>query len=390
MKAIVKRLAQTGWAWLSVPSEKASGITGFGEAKFFVVLILYILSFLVFANDGFFQKHGGFSYQQGIVTLVLALVLVTSFNWELCLFGKPVGANLFLHVVQVLPISLFIARITGRETLVSEPLPKSLVGWIWKGGKWVLDKGIGDIMDKIPAWVADMFSNWKITLLLITVMFMLSFRHVPLKLGAVVCALGIPFLSTIVQGKIGHLVLGLVLLGAGMSLQFCRYDKILYFENVLKRLQKSTSLDESFARLVMRIMTELFENARLREDSVHGWVRQEYAPNGEYNALELKVISDEIVNRMMFEYDLLVLRADSEGKYLHANAMLRFHDSLLVSISVFPRALLAIVLALVWVALPIDLIPDTLPIVGILDDMTVTIFSGLVLRSSIDGYTRRR
>ncbi|NLG14104.1 MAG: DUF1232 domain-containing protein [Lentisphaerae bacterium] len=93
---------------------------------------------------------------------------------------------------------------------------------------------------------------------------------------------------------------------------------------------------------------------------------------------------------MMFEYDLLVLRADSEGKYLHANAMLRFHDSLLVSISVFPRALLAIVLALVWVALPIDLIPDTLPIVGILDDMTVTIFSGLVLRSSIDGYTRRR
>ena len=51
---------------------------------------------------------------------------------------------------------------------------------------------------------------------------------------------------------------------------------------------------------------------------------------------------------------------------------------------------LALVAAVVWVLLPIDLVPDSLPFLGMLDDVTVAIFSGIVLRNSVEGHVQRR
>ena len=52
--------------------------------------------------------------------------------------------------------------------------------------------------------------------------------------------------------------------------------------------------------------------------------------------------------------------------------------------------LAALVAAVVWVLLPIDLVPDSLPFLGMLDDVTVAIFSGIVLRNSVEGHVQRR
>ena len=54
------------------------------------------------------------------------------------------------------------------------------------------------------------------------------------------------------------------------------------------------------------------------------------------------------------------------------------------------KVVLALVAAVVWVLLPIDLVPDSLPFLGMLDDVTVAIFSGIVLKNSVEGHVQRR
>jgi hypothetical protein len=380
--------ARRGWDWMFLPRHHANGISSFSDKKFYVVLFLYLASFLVFAHDPFFHQHGAFVYQQGLVTLPLAAVVAAAFNWEMCLFGKPVGANLLLHVIQVFPLSLFMARITAKASVPDEP--ESLFGHAVEMMKGWSNRLFGDIVSGIPVWVTDLFTNWRICILLAFVLFFLCFRNLPLKVASVVCALLVPFASVIAKGPVGYLLPGMILLGGGMAMQFCRYDKILYFENIFHRLRASTSLDSMLAAVILRTMTDLQNQTRMSEKNLLSLVRAEYDPDGKMTPADLQLIAGEVLQRMVYEYDLVVVRGDAEGLFLQPNALLRCHDSLLTQLAVFPRVVLALVAAVVWVLLPIDLVPDSLPFLGMLDDVTVAIFSGIVLRNSVEGHVQRR
>ena len=101
------------WRWLNESPGGGQGVSGFRAWRFWVVLLLYMGSFLCFVRDPFFQRAGVFSYQQGMVTLLLAFVIVATLCWEMMLFGPPRGANLLLQFAMCLPSFLFIARIVG-------------------------------------------------------------------------------------------------------------------------------------------------------------------------------------------------------------------------------------------------------------------------------------
>ncbi len=379
-----------GGDWIFQPKHHANGISSFGDMKFYIALFLYLASFLVLAHDPFFHQHGAFVYKQGLVTLLLAAVIAASFNWEMCLFGKPVGANLLLHVIQLCPLSLFMARITAKASV--PPEPNSLLGQVMKLLKdSVKEIFFTDFVEKIPIWVTDLITNWWICILLVLVLVFLSFRNLPLKVAAVICTLlFVPFASVIEKGASGCLLLGMILLGGGMAMQFCRYDKILYFENILHRLQASTSLDSMLAAVILRTMTDLQNQTRMSEKNLLSLVRAEYDPDGKMTPADLQLIAGEVLHRMVYEYDLVVVRGDAEGLFLKPNALLFCSDSLLTHLAVFPRVLLALVVAAIWLILPIDLLPDPIPYLGMLDDMTVAIFSGIVLRNSVEGHVQRR
>ncbi|MBR6058671.1 MAG: DUF1232 domain-containing protein [Victivallales bacterium] len=376
--------------WFFRPRPHASGISSFGDMKFYVVWLLYLASFCAFAQDPFFHRHGAFVYQQGLVTLILAAVVAMSFNWEMCLFGKPTGANLLLHLIQILPLSLFMARITARASVPEKS--EALVGRaleVVKGWSGML---VGDVTAMIPAWMTDLFTNWRICVLLVFVLFFLCFRHLALKVASVVCVILVTLGSVIAKGAVGsHLILGLILLGCGMAIQFCRYDRILYFENVFHRLHSSASLDSTLAAVILRTMTALQDQTRVSEKNLLSLVRAEYDPERRLSFSDVQLIAGEVLQRMVYEYDLVVIRSDAEGMFLQSNERLHCHDSLLTHLAIVPRVALAVAASVVWVLLPVDLIPDSLPFVGMLDDVTVAIFSGIVLKNmaSVYGLNRR-
>ena len=61
-------------------------------------------------------------------------------------------------------------------------------------------------------------------------------------------------------------------------------------------------------------------------------------------------------------------------------------DSLLTMLAVWPRVALTVVVALLWLVLPIDGIPDAIPYVGMLDDAFVAIISAITLRNTMQAH----
>ena len=69
------------WRWLNESPGGGQGVSGFRAWRFWVVVLLYMGSFLCFVRDPFFQRAGAFTYQQGMVTLE---------NWQLRMLGRQI------------------------------------------------------------------------------------------------------------------------------------------------------------------------------------------------------------------------------------------------------------------------------------------------------------
>lgn len=89
MKRLAAASAGRAREWLCAPAGNDFGIAGFRCWKFWAVLAFYLGGFLLLVRDPFFLRGGAFSYQQGMVTLLLAFVIVAALCWEMMLFGPP-------------------------------------------------------------------------------------------------------------------------------------------------------------------------------------------------------------------------------------------------------------------------------------------------------------
>ena len=101
---------------LTKPMGKVRGIAGISDWKFYLVFLLYFFSFIVLLNDPFFHIYGEVVFQQGMITLLLAVILLNTVYWDFQLFGKPAGANLILQGISYFPGCLLFARLLGKAT----------------------------------------------------------------------------------------------------------------------------------------------------------------------------------------------------------------------------------------------------------------------------------
>ena len=361
-------------------SSWANGVSSFHDAKFYFVFILYLASFSLFAADPFFHQQGVFVYQQGIITLFLAFILAAAFNWELYLFGKPSGANLILQFLLILPLALFLARILSEASPLPEP-EGFVAEFINK-----IKSGLRTNADHIlPSWLMDIFVNWKISLLTVLVLFVLSLKHLRLKLAGILILLAIPLFTTLTRKPELTSIGGGLLLLIGISLQFCRYDKVIYYENVIKAITAPGEIDSTLLKVVLLAMKKLFQrNEKLSEIHLLQIIKDSYCPLQALSDEELKLMAAEISKKMVYTFDLVHIQGTSAGFYMLPNPDLFQYDNLLAGIAVFPRLVLSVAVAVIWVLIPIDLIPDAIPFFGTLDDIGVTAFASLVLKNSLE------
>lgn len=362
--------------------ETLPGVYSWTSWKFYAVLFCYILSTIFWMHDPFFHVYGNFTWQQGIMPLLLTWFLVTACCWELQLFGKPVGGNLILQLVMLMPMSLALARMFSTASM---PYSPSLMGQIWdKVGEIGKDVFGGTLKDLVPVWLRDLLTNWKLSSVALLILIVLSLRRLELKIGFLVILLLLPFLSVFANGLPGLFFAGgIIFLVVGAALQFCRYDRCVFYENVVGRLRFSErTVTPAFVRVVMRIMSELFSGGEMSQTRFDDMVKKHLGDAGE----DTEKIVQEMRRRMISHYNLLACTENSRGCFLRADEKLFYSESnsLLRGVAVAPRIVITFLFALLWILSPIDLIPDSIPLVGVVDDVTVAVLGFVTGKSAIE------
>ena len=368
------------------PREGNNGITSFLCFRFYLTLALYAGSFLLLAHDPFFFSAAkGFTVGQSITSMILAFITVAALVWELQLFGKPAGANLLLHIFMIFPFALVIIRLTGFPV---DHGPRdfdfSIMGIAVDMLKNLFQTMHEFMKRHLPEWLFDMVVNWKTCALLIVVFFILSFRRLYLKIGGLALVL-VVLLATAFAGKernlesIAYLSGGLLLLGFGMANQWFQFGKTIFWTNVTKRLQSYPEIGTQEARLIYRLMKDLYESERLTQTDISAFVVR----NIGQKPGSMEVVA-EFIHRMLHDYHLITIHSNRHGIYFTPDLQLFWGDNMLSSIAIFPRMAIATAFCILWLSSPLDMIPDFIPIFGLLDDIAISAFSGWILKNGID------
>jgi hypothetical protein len=158
-------------------------------------------------------------------------------------------------------------------------------------------------------------------------------------------------------------------MGAGAAMQYRDVGKYYRDRAILQRLRRLT--DECARRAALRLVTRAWEDGRLGEATAEGLVREAYR---DVPGADDRVVHDAtraLVQDLVTTYGLLDIRHNAEGIFLVPPSEAELENDILDQAARFPRLLIVFLLALAWVCMPIDMIPDAVPIFGAVDDVVM-------------------
>jgi hypothetical protein len=352
----------------SLKKKPSTGISGIGDPKWIAVALLYIAAVALMGQDPWYgDKY--FTYNQGIFVGILAILMVAGFCWEIYLLGRPGGINLVLHCLLIVPVALLIGRIAGLP-----PAPESSYGLLGQLKDYVITlkdaAGIGSIL---PVWIQDIFRNPGILCLIFFTAIAFTQNKAGRRFALVLVAFLVPAMQTLSHDPKPTLAFGLgsIAMLVGIVLQFRKYGDIVGQQNVLNRLH---AVDDRLEyKCSLRIAKRTIEDGFITEDGVLAVVQREYSKQNELDSLTLRGIAQAISHRLVREHRILELYGDERGFFLIPCAAIVKVESLFDEISVWMRKIIITGIAVIWLISPIDLFPDSVPVLGAIDDALITL-----------------
>ena len=347
---------------------RSAGVAGIGDLKWIAVALCYIAAIALMGQDPWYgDKY--FTYNQGIFVGILAVLMVAGFCWEIYLLGRPGGINLVLHCLLILPVALLIGRLAGLP-----PEPEASYGLLGQLKNFVGSlKDVSGIESILPFWIQDIFRNPAILLLIFFTAVAFTQKKASRRFALVVVAFLIPVMQTLTHDPRPSIAFGLgfVAMLAGIALQFSKYGDIIGQQNVLSRLQAVD--DRLELRCSLRIAKRTLEDGFITEDGVLAIVQRAYSKQFDLDPLAVRGIAQAISHRLVREHRILELRGDERGFFLVPYEALFKIESLFDEISVWIRKIIITGIAIIWVISPIDLFPDSVPVLGAIDDALIAL-----------------
>jgi hypothetical protein len=343
-------------------------VAGIGDPKWVAVGLFYIAAIALMGMDPWYgEKY--FTYNQGIFVGILALLLVAGFCWEIYLFGRPGGINLVLHCLLILPVALFIGRIAGLP-----PAPEVSYGLLGQLKNYIGSlKDASGIEGVLPLWIQDIFRNPSMLLLIFFTAVAFTQKRPSRRFALVVVAFLIPVMQSLTHEPRPSIAFGLGFLAmlVGVAIQFSKYGDVIGQQNVLTRLQAVD--DRLELKCSLRIARRTVEDGFITEDGLLAVVQREYCRQFDLDALAVRGIAQAISHRLVREHRILELRGDERGFFLMPSEALCKIDSLFEEIAVWIRKIIITGIAIVWLVSPIDLFPDSIPVLGAIDDALIAL-----------------
>jgi hypothetical protein len=367
-----------------MPTEatEKTGVAGIYDPRWIFVALCYIAAIALMGQDPWYGDKQ-FTYNQGIFVGILAFLVVTGFCWESYLLGRPNGINLVLHFLLIIPLALLIGRIAGLPSA-----PETSYGFLGQLKDYVSNLtdeiGFGSI---VPQWIQDVFRNPGILLLIFFTSIAFTQQKSSRRFALIVVAFLIPSVQTLSHDPKPSIPFGIGCLAMiiGIALQYSRYGNIVGQQNILNRLHAVDDRSELISSL--RISKRAAEDGFITEDGVLAVVHREYGKTLDLDQLTVRGIAQALSYRLVREHRVLELHGDERGFFLIPYADIFKIDSIFDEIAVWIRKIILTGLVVIWLISPIDLFPDSIPIIGALDDALITLVGA---SQWLDTFRRRR
>jgi hypothetical protein len=335
------------------------------DARLLTALGLHFLACLFFAETGL---PGRFVPAQALAGLVIAFLVMTTLCWQWKLFGDPRRPLDFAGHLAIFGSVFFLI---GR-LYVKNPARDTLLDKISGLAKW----GAG-MLGGIPGQVFDVLSSPGVALLFLAVCLALSLPR-GAGLGALItvsfltlalCATGPAFTQS------GTLLLGALTFGLALWLQHDDPAEREYWTGVLRQWEHDRAVRGDL-ELKVRLLRRIREESRpLTEGECLGTVAR--ALGCEPDDAPARAALARVAGQLVREDSLATLYSSPEGKTLAARIAPAPADTFAMIAGV-PKLLIILLVAVIWILSPIDLIPDSTPFVGNLDDIMVALLSANV------------
>ncbi len=352
------------------PSGKtlSSGVLNIRDPKWIVVALCYVAAIAFMGQDPWYGDEL-FTYNQGLFVGILAILIVAGFCWESYLLGRPSGINLVLHCLLTVPVALLIGRIAGLPAA-----PETSYGFLGQFKDYIYGladtAGIGSV---VPEWIQDVFRNPGILFLILFTSIAFTQQKASRRFALIIVAFLIPAMQTLAHDPRPSLTFGFGFLAlvAGIGVQYSRYGDLVGQQNILNRLHQVD--DRLELKCSLRISKRAAEDGYITEDGVLAVVQREYSKQFELEPLTIRSIAQAISHRLVREHRVLELHGDERGFFLIPYPALFKIDSIFDEIAMWIRKILLTGIVVIWLISPIDLFPDSIPILGAIDDAVITL-----------------